>query len=210
MAKFDDSIPRVQARTRTEWREWLVDNHATSVGVWLVYWKVATKKPTVRYEEAVREALCFGWIDSKIKSIDDERYMQVFTPRKPGSGWSKQNKRYIEELTGEGIMTEAGTAKIETAKKDGSWSLLDDAEALVVPPELKRAFKENIEAKTGFDSYRTTEKKAVLFWISSAKRAETRDKRAKKTIDAAMRGEFPLAPQALPRADTDRPGKDSP
>jgi uncharacterized protein YdeI (YjbR/CyaY-like superfamily) len=98
MAKPDNQLETFHATERKQWREWLEKNNHTSLGVWLIYYKVKSGKPSIRYSEAVKEALCFGWIDSKVKSLDSERYMQIFTPRKPKSVWSKLNKQYIEEL----------------------------------------------------------------------------------------------------------------
>ncbi len=113
---FETQLESCYAKNRKEWREWLEKNHRTSVGVWLIYYKVKSGQPSVQYSEAVKEALCFGWIDSKAKSLDEERYMQIFTPRKSKSVWSKLNKQYIEELIEQGLMTEAGLEKIATAK----------------------------------------------------------------------------------------------
>lgn len=125
VSKLNNEFPTFCPTTREEWRKWLEENHRTSLGVWLIYYKVKSGKPSVRYSEAVKEALCFGWIDSKVKSLDEERYMQIFTPRKPKSGWSKLNKQYIEELIEQGLMTTGGLEKIEAAKQDGSWKKLD-------------------------------------------------------------------------------------
>ena len=104
MPKFEDKLNTFQAKNRQAWREWLEQNYTTSIGVWLIYYKVKSGQPSVRYSEAVKEALCFGWIDSKAKSIDEERYRQIFTPRKPKSVWSKLNKQYIQELIEQGLM----------------------------------------------------------------------------------------------------------
>src|SRR5689334_11985878 len=98
MPKFEEQLESIYASDRNQWREWLAKNHLTSLGVWLIYYKVKSGQPSVRYSEAVKEALCFGWIDSKVKSLDENRYQQIFTPRRPKSAWSKLNKQYIEEL----------------------------------------------------------------------------------------------------------------
>jgi uncharacterized protein YdeI (YjbR/CyaY-like superfamily) len=129
MASFESQLDTFSAIDRTAWRNWLVENHQTSAGIWLIYYKVKSGKPSVRYSEVVKEALCFGWIDSKVKSLDTDRYMQSITPRKPKSVWSKLNKQYIEELIQQGLMTEAGLEKINAAKQDGSWTILDAIEA---------------------------------------------------------------------------------
>lgn len=192
MAKFEDQLDKIEAIDRATWRNWLIQNHQSSIGVWLIYYKVKSGKPSVSYSEAVKEALCFGWIDSKTKSLDDDRYMQIFTPRKPKSVWSKLNKQYIEELIAEGLMTPAGLQKIEAAKQDGSWTLLDAIEALIVPPDLAEALEKNAIAKQNFDAFSNSTKKVILYWIDSAKRAETRQNRIEKTLTAAAENRSPL------------------
>ena len=129
MAKSKDQVEQIYAKDRHSWRRWLELHHATSKGVWLIYYKVKSAKPSVNHTDAVKEALCFGWIDSKVKSIDEERYMQKYTPRNPKSIWSILNKKYITELIDKGLMAPAGLAKIEAAKQNGSWTFLDDVEA---------------------------------------------------------------------------------
>ncbi|MEW5856093.1 MAG: YdeI/OmpD-associated family protein [Cyanobacteriota bacterium] len=155
-------------------------------------YKVKSGKPSVRYQEAVKEALCFGWIDSKVKCLDEERYMQIFTPRKPKSVWSKLNKQYIEELIEQGLMTEAGFKKIDAAKQDGSWTTLDESEALTIPMDLKQALEANEAANRNFEAFSNSLKKNILFWIDSAKRPETRLKRIEQTISSAAQNRNPL------------------
>ncbi len=140
------------AASREEWRQWLDKHHGTKPSVWLVYYKKDTGIPTVTYPEAVDEALCFGWIDSTKKSLGNDRYMQLFTKRKPNSVWSKINKGKIERLTSEGLMTPAGFDSIETAKKNGSWTILDQVEELVIPKDLEKAFKSHKGSKDFFVS----------------------------------------------------------
>ena len=185
MPKFEDQLDIVYASDRACWRQWLEQNYQNAIGVWLVYYKIKSGKPSVLYSEAVKEALCFGWIDSKVKSLDAESHRQIFTPRKPKSVWSKLNKQYIEELIAEGKMTEAGLEKIIAAKQDGSWTSLDLIEALVVPADLKQALETDDTANSNFAAFNKTTKKNILFWIQSAKRPETRLSRIEKTICAA-------------------------
>ena len=192
MPKFEDQLDIVYASDRACWRQWLEQNYQNAIGVWLVYYKVKSGKPSVQYSEAVKEALCFGWIDSKVQSLDAESYRQIFTPRKPKSVWSKLNKQYIEELIAEGKMTEAGLAKIIAAKQDGSWTSLDLIEALVVPDDLKQALETDYAANINFEAFNKTTKKNILFWIQSAKRPETRLSRIEKTICAATQNKNPL------------------
>jgi uncharacterized protein YdeI (YjbR/CyaY-like superfamily) len=192
MPKFEDQLDLVYASDRACWRQWLQQNSGNAIGVWLVYYKVKSGKPSVRYSEAVKEALCFGWIDSKVKSLDAESYRQIFTPRKPKSVWSKLNKQYIEELIAEGKMTEAGLEKIIAAKQDGSWTSLDLIEALVIPADLQQALETDDTANKNFEAFSQTTKKNILFWIQSAKRPETRSSRIEKTIFAIAQNKNPL------------------
>lgn len=192
MLKLEKQLETFQAKNRQQWRKWLEENYQDSVGIWLIYYKVKSGKPSVKYSEAVKEALCFGWIDSKVKSLDSERYMQVFTPRRPKSVWSKLNKQYIQELIKEGLMNEAGLQKIELAKQDGSWTKLDSIEELIVPTDLQQALAANSTAKKYFESLSKSSKKNLLFWIETAKRSDTRLKRIEKTINSAAENKNPL------------------
>ncbi|MBW4442905.1 MAG: YdeI/OmpD-associated family protein [Plectolyngbya sp. WJT66-NPBG17] len=192
MAKFEDQLDKTEAIDRATWRRWLEQNHQSAIGIWLIYYKVKSGKLSVSYSEAVKEALCFGWIDSKVKSIDNDRYMQIFTPRKPQSVWSKLNKQYLEELFEQGLMTEAGIKKIEAAKLDGSWTLLDAIEALIIPPDLAEALGRNAIAQQNFESFSNSTKKVILYWIDSAKRPETRQTRIEKTLIAVVQNRSPL------------------
>lgn len=192
MPKFDEQLETVYAKDRQVWREWLEKNHRILPGIWLIYYKVRSGKPSVRYSEAVKEALCFGWIDSKVKSLDEDCYMQIFTPRKPKSVWSKLNKRYIEELIEQGLMTEVGLAKINAAKQDCSWTILDAIEALIIPPDLRQALEANETANRNFDTFNNSLKKNILFWIDSAKRSQTRLNRIEKTVNSVVQNKNPL------------------
>ncbi|WP_162127857.1 YdeI/OmpD-associated family protein [Flavobacterium phycosphaerae] len=160
-----------------EWREWLHENHHTSTGVYLIFYRVDSTYESMRWEEAVQVAICYGWIDSTVKRLDDERRRQMFTPRKDKSVWSKLNKTYIEKLIAENLMHESGLRKIELAKQNGSWESLDHVEDLIVPKDLEAAFKKN---KTAFDNYNNfskTYRKSYLYWLNQAKREETRANR---------------------------------
>ena len=191
MSKLDQ-FERYYAKDRKEWRKWLEKNHDTSQGIWLIYHKKCSSEPCVSYDEAVEEALSFGWIDSKVKKLDEERYMQVFTPRKPKSIWSKLNKQRVQKVIEQGLMTPAGLKKIETAKKDGSWDFLEDIDNLVIPEDLVKSLNQNSPAKSNFESFSDSVKKQILFWIKSAKRPETRIKRIKKVVMLAEKNEKPF------------------
>lgn len=172
-------------KSRAEWRKWLEKNHTRAEGVWMISYKKATGKPFVGYEESVEEALCFGWVDSKGNKLDDERSMLWFAPRKKGSGWAKTNKARVENLIQAGLMTPAGLVKIEAAKKDGSWNALDDVEKLEIPPDLAKAFSRNKTAKKYFEEFPRSVKRAILEWIASAKKPETRAARINDTVAKA-------------------------
>lgn len=192
MPNSDRQLETFYAQDRQAWREWLEKNHNSSNGIWLMYYKVKSGKPSIRYSEAVKEALCFGWIDSKVQSLDRECYRQIFTPRKPKSVWSKLNKQYIQELIKQDLMTEAGLAKIIAAKQDGSWNTLDAIEELIVPIDLQQALLGNEVANKYFEAFSNTVKKNILFWIVSAKRPETRSSRIEQTISSAACNKNPL------------------
>jgi uncharacterized protein YdeI (YjbR/CyaY-like superfamily) len=136
-------LRRVRPTSRKAWRDWLQKNHASSKGVWLVYAKKHSELPSLTYNDAVEEALCFGWIDSKIHPIDDDFYMQVFTPRKGRSAWSALNKARVERLLAAAMMTPAGLVVVKEAKDSGSWNAWKHVEELTIPPDLAKAIKAN-------------------------------------------------------------------
>lgn len=166
----------------TEWRDWLHDNHHSCDGVYLIFYKVSSEEESMRWEEAVQVALCYGWIDSTVKKLDDERRRQLFTPRKDKSVWSKLNKTYIEKLVAENLMHTSGLQKIEIAKKNGSWSSLDGVENLEIPEDLQTAFNKNKTAFTNYQNFSPSCRKSYLYWLNQAKREETRLKRIAEII----------------------------
>lgn len=172
-------------KTRAQWRAWLQQNHERVEGVWLVTYKKATGKLRLDYAEAVEEALCFGWVDSKPGKLDAERSVLWFAPRKSGSRWSGPNKERVERMTAAGLMAPAGLAKVEAAKRDGTWSALDAVEALEVPPDLARALAQRAPAGENFGAFPRSVKRSILEWIVAAKRAETRAKRVEETARLA-------------------------
>ena len=175
----------VHPKSRAEWRKWLEKNHTRPAGVWLISYKKAAGKPRVDYDESVEEALCFGWIDSKGNRLDDERTMLWFAPRRAGTGWSKPNKDRVAKLLQAGLMAPAGLAKVRAAQQDGSWSALDAVEALEIPSDLAEAFSKNETARKYFEAFPRSAKRAILQWISSAKRPDTRAKRIEETVTKA-------------------------
>ena len=177
MSAFDSQLCEIHPKTRAGWRSWLEKNHKRSDGVWLIFYRTSTGRRRLSWEDAVREALCFGWIDSKVKPIDDERYKQIFTPRKPRSAWSKINKRYIDELIEAGLMTDAGLRAVDVAKQNGAWSLLEPVDALIVPADLESALRGSERAREAYEALSNSAKRAVLYSLYSARREETRAKR---------------------------------
>lgn len=178
----------LQPRDRREWREWLENNHDRASGVWLIYYKRSSGKQTLTYEEAVQEALSYGWIDGQAMRLDEERYKQRFSPRRKGSTWARSNKQRVAKLIEQGLMAPAGLAKVEEARKDGSWSRHDDAEDMLVPDELARALRARPGAEAGFQALPASKRKQLLWWLASAKRPVTRQKRIADTVELVAKG----------------------
>ena len=172
-------------RSRAELRAWLEANHATSGPLWVVVYK-KHHEHYVSWDDLVSELLCFGWIDSLKHRVDDDRSRQYVTPRKPGSNWSGINKRKVAALGRAGLMTEAGRAVIARAKRDGSWTFLDDIEALVVPNDLAGVLAEHPAAAANWDAFPKSAKMGFLYWLKSAKTEATRAKRLDGTLRAAQ------------------------
>jgi len=183
-------VKPVRMRSRDLWRRWLERHHASKSEVWLAYFKAHTGKPSVRYAEAVEEALCFGWIDGQVQRIDDESWCQRFTPRRPGSAWSKVNLRRFARLTAEGLVADAGRAagpSKDTRVAETFWDRPD-----VTPPEVKAALNVSAKAWAAFESLPPSKRKQYIAFLMSAKRPETRAKRVTKAIDMLERGEHPM------------------
>jgi uncharacterized protein YdeI (YjbR/CyaY-like superfamily) len=180
---------RVQPGSVADWRAWLAENHTRGTGVWLVTWRAESTGPKISYEESVEQALCFGWVDSKGRVLDAERTMLWFAPRKAHSGWSRSNKQRVERLLAAGLMAPAGLALVETAKADGSWSLLDTVEDLVVPDDLAAAFDAAPPAREHWEAFPRSVKRSILEWIVQARRLETRARRVAETAEKAARNE---------------------
>ncbi len=178
--------------SREEWRKWLEYHHEKSDGIWLVYYKKNTKIPTISYTEAVEEALCFGWIDSKVQTIDEFRYRQIFTPRKPRSVWSELNKQRVELMIEAGQMNPAGLVKIEAAKKNGQWEKsYNRKDPAGLPDDLKTALLQNPQAYENFNRFSKSSQNTYIYYISAAKRAETRENRIVKVVDLSSKNKKP-------------------
>lgn len=183
-----DGRPYVHPETLAQWRAWLAEHHDRDGGAWVYSWR-SDAGESVGYDELVLEALAWGWIDSTAGTVDERRRRLWFSPRRRGSGWSRPNKVRIEQLLAEDRMQPAGQAVLDRAHADGSWTLLDDVEDLVVPADLAAALADRPGAREHWDSFPPSARKLMLTQIVTAKRAETRAARIAKFADAAARGE---------------------
>lgn len=188
--KFD--YPIYHAETRPAFRSWLEEHHDSERGMWLCSWRTPTGKPRCPYPEAVEEAICFGWIDSTIYTLDDERGLQLFTPRKPRSGWTRLNRQRVDDMEAAGKMTDAGRRAVEVAKGNGWWTIYDPVEDLIEPDELKAALDKDAKARSAWDEFPPGAKKQMLWSVVSAFKQETRDRRVAEIVAKAAKGERAL------------------
>ena len=191
MLKKENDLETFCPASRQEWRLWLQENHRTKQSVWLVYHKKKSAVPTVTYSNAVDEALCFGWIDSTKKSLGDEKFMQFFCKRKSNSVWSKINKAKVQQLMEDGLMMQAGYESIETAKQNGSWSILDEVEELKIPGDMEVAFNAKPGSLDYFSGLSKSVRKSILQWLVLAKRPETRQNRILEITELAAQKRMP-------------------
>lgn len=175
-------IPELYFERHVEWYDWLLLNHEKHKAVHVIFYKLETGIPTMRWEDAVKVALCFGWIDSTVKSLGNGKRRQYFSPRNPKSTWSALNKKYIVELEVAGLIQEPGWKVIELAKTTGTWTAMDDVENGVIPPELQKAFDANPRAFENYQNFSKGYRKSYLSWLNSAKREVTRQKRIAQII----------------------------
>jgi uncharacterized protein YdeI (YjbR/CyaY-like superfamily) len=175
--QIEKPIETFYPSNKQEWRDWLEVNHDTKLSIWVIFYKKSSNIPTITWSESVDEALCYGWIDSVKKSIDSEKSIQFFSRRKPNSTWSKINKEKVKSLIEIGKMTEAGLKCIEIAKQNGTWTILDEVEELIIPKDLESAFDNLPGSMEFFQSLTKTSRKVMLQWIVMAKQNETRQKR---------------------------------
>jgi uncharacterized protein YdeI (YjbR/CyaY-like superfamily) len=183
--KREDGVKTFHAVDRAVWRDWLEENHQKEKGLWLIIYKKKSQVPSVFYDEAVDEALCFGWIDSKPNKRDAESYFQYFSQRSPKSNWSKVNKDKIARLETEGKIHTSGYEMIRIAKEDGTWDALNDVENLIIPPDLATELQKYEHAKSNFENFPRSVKRGILEWIFNAKRPATREKRILETAALA-------------------------
>lgn len=183
--ELHNGINTVHAKTRKEWRRWLEKNHQSEKSVWLIIYKKESNTPSVYYPEAVDEALCFGWIDSKANKRDKTSYYQFFSRRNPKSKWSRVNKEKVTNLIEQGLMQRAGFEMIEIAKQLGTWTALDEVENITIPEDLQELFLKNKTAFGNWENFPRSSKRGILEWIVNAKKPETRQKRIEETVSLA-------------------------
>ena len=175
-------VKAIEAKSRDQWRTWLEKNHRQSESVWLIIYKKSSNIPSIYYPEAVDEALCFGWIDSKPNKRNEESFYQYFSKRNPKSNWSKVNKEKVERLSKAGLMSDAGIEMIRVAKEKGTWDALNDVDNLIEPDDLLDAFNNNQKAFENWNNFPASTRRGILEWIFNAKRKETRQKRIRDTV----------------------------
>ena len=185
--KFD--YPIVHAETRTQWRTWLMDNHTSARGVWLCSWRNSTGRPRCPYPEVVEEAICFGWVDSTNTILDEERSLQLITPRRPKSPWSRLNRARAADMQTRGLMTNEGRNAIAAAKSSGSWTISDQVEDLEEPPDLTAALDRDQQARSNWDGFPPSARKQMLWWMVSAARDATRTDRITHVVTEAVNGQ---------------------
>ena len=187
-----EKLQEIYLSERHKWRDWLADNHADSPGVWLIYYKKHTGIARIAYDDAVEEALCFGWIDSTVRRLDNQRYAQKFVPRRARSKWSGHNRARAERLIASGSMTAAGLAKIEAARSSGEWDrALEDRVDRPMPQELEQALTDDTKARAAFDRLTPTQRKYFINGSAEAKKPETRERRAAKAVGMLREGRKP-------------------
>ncbi|SDQ01779.1 Uncharacterized conserved protein YdeI, YjbR/CyaY-like superfamily, DUF1801 family [Mucilaginibacter sp. OK268] len=184
-------VNTISPESRQQWRKWLHENHDSGETIWVICSKKSAGGKGINHDEAVEEALCYGWIDSLARSFDEESYMQSFSKRKPKSVWSKINKEKVERFIKEGLMAKAGFDSIEAAKNNGYWSILDEVEELIIPPDLEKEFDKKPVAKVYFLGLSRSDKKRILQWLVLAKRPETRKLRLHQVVESAAQNKKP-------------------
>lgn len=176
------TAPQHYFENHLDFRAWLLENHEQKEGVNIIFYKIGHDMPSMVWGEAVKVALCFGWIDSTVRSLGDGKRAQYFCRRKPKSGWSKVNKRLVKDLKKENLMHESGLNSIKVAKENEAWTFLDDVENGIVPEELQQAFEKNKMASENFNGFTFGQRKSYLYWLKQAKREETRNKRVEEIV----------------------------
>lgn len=179
--------PVVLITSRAQWRDWLIEHHGSCDGIWLARYRKGAG-PQVSYDEVVEEALCFGWVDSQARTLDDERSALLLTPRRPRSNWSASNKRRVAKLEAEGLMAEAGRAMVALAQATGTWTALDEVEQLIEPDSLRAALDAEPAARAAWDAFSRSSRRGMLEWLLTARTRATVDRRVAKIVSEAAAG----------------------
>jgi uncharacterized protein YdeI (YjbR/CyaY-like superfamily) len=189
METYQD-LPVQSFATQPEWLAWLAEHHDSGKGIWIKFAKKASGIPTITYDQALEDALCYGWIDGQTKGLDETYYLQKFTPRRPKSIWSKRNVGIVDQLIEAGRMQPAGQAAIDAAKADGRWDrAYDSSSNMIMPDDLQAALDANPKAKAFYETLNKTNTYAILWRIQTAKKPETRAARIQKLVAMLERGE---------------------
>jgi uncharacterized protein YdeI (YjbR/CyaY-like superfamily) len=188
-ATWKFGYPIYHAESRAQWRAWLEAHHDTAPGVWLCSWRAVTDRPTCAYPDAVEEAICFGWIDSTANRLDDDRRSQLFTPRRPKSTWTRLNRQRVADMDAAGLMTDAGRRAVDMARRNGWWTILDPVEDLVEPHDLSAALDAAPTARIAWQTFPPSARKAMLWWVISAAKHDTRARRIETIVAKAVTGE---------------------
>lgn len=190
-ATWTFDMPIFHAESRAAVRAWLLAHHDRERGVWMATWKPASGRPVVPYPEVVEEALCVGWIDSTVNTLDDHRRLQLLTPRRPRSQWTRLNRERVARLEAEGQMTDAGRRAVEVAQANGWWTIYDPVEDLTEPEELASALDTDPSARAGWDAWPPSVRKQQLWKVISAAKPETRTRRIAAIVEVAASGRRP-------------------
>jgi uncharacterized protein YdeI (YjbR/CyaY-like superfamily) len=188
-ATWKFGYPIYHAETRAQWRSWLAANHDGVPGVWLCSWRAQGNGPVCPYPDAVEEAICFGWIDSTVNVLDERRALQLMTPRRPKSGWTRLNRRRAADMESAGLMTDAGRRAIDVAQRNGWWTISDTVEDLVVPDDLANALDRNPTAREHWNGFPPSARKAMLWWVVTAAQETTRATRVEAIVEKAAHGQ---------------------
>lgn len=183
--EMKNGVRTFRARSREEWRNWLEENGQIEKSVWAIIYQKRSKVPSVRFHDAIVDALCYGWVDSKAAPRDEESCYLLFSPRNPKSTWGRINRARAEEMIRLGLMRPPGFAAIELAKRTGTWDSLKDAQNCVIPDDLQSLFDQNEVGYRNFQAFPPSSKRLILEWIAKAKRPETRQRRITQTVELA-------------------------
>ena len=185
------------AKSRAQWRKWLAQHCESESRVWLILYHTGSATPSVRFQEAIEEAICFGWIDSKGKRRSPDSAFLCFTKRNPKSSWGKRSRERAERMIAAGLMTSQGQVMIDLAKRTGTWEAHAEAQNTIVPMDLRRALDMNLPARENFVRFAPSSKRIVLEWISRAKRAETRQRRIVQAVELAALNKIGGLPRGM-------------